>query len=86
MVEAAAKLRRGTAAEGTESLLNPREATRAKAALAAAPVEVKKIASALEGQAGGVAQGLFLRAVAARADRIREPATINVLKNFARSR
>lgn len=85
MVEAAAQLRRGTAPEGTESLLNPREAARARAALSAAPVEVKKLARALEGQAGGVAQGLFLRAIAARAERISEPATVNVLRTFAKS-
>lgn len=82
-VEAAATLRRSSAAEGVEALVNPREAARARAALAAAPAEVKRLVSSLEGQ--GVAQGLFLRAMAARADRIKDPATVNVLRAFAKS-
>ena len=83
MLDAAGKLRRSDAAEGSEPLLNAREAARVRSAMKAAPAEVKKLARGLEGQ--GVAQGLFLRAVAARADRISEPASLKVLTTFAKS-
>jgi hypothetical protein len=85
MVEAASKLRRSDAAEGVEPLLNTREAARVRSAMSTAPAEVKKLARGLDGKAGGLAQGLFLRAVAARADRIQDSATLNVLRTFAAS-
>lgn len=81
MLDAAAKLRRSDGAEGSEPLLNAREAARARAALNSGPAEVKKLARGLD----GVAQGLFLRAAAARSERITEPATLNVLRTFAKA-
>lgn len=81
MLDGAAKLRRSEGVEGTEPLLNPREAARARAALSTGPSEVKKLARGLD----GVAQGLFLRAAAARSERINEPATLNVLRTFAKA-
>ena len=85
MLTAASKLRRSAGPEGTEPLLTPREVEQLKRALPSLPAGVAKLVQSLEGKAGGIAQGLFLRAVATRVDRLQSPQTIEILKNFALS-
>lgn len=80
-------LPRSVGAEGTEALVNAREAKRVERALASAAPEVKArltaLAGSFKGEAAPVAGALFLRSIAARAERMNEPATLATLEAFA---
>ncbi|MEW5737951.1 MAG: hypothetical protein AB1938_03440 [Myxococcota bacterium] len=85
LLDAAAKLPRGLGPEGSEPLLTPREATRVRAAFQKASASTREELLSLAKALSGVGQGLFLRAVGARADRITDAASLATLRTFARA-
>lgn len=85
LLQAAAKLPRGTGTEGSEPLLNPRESARVRAAFQKASPGTRSELLSLAKSLEGVGQGLFLRAVGARADRLGQPSSLEALRTFARA-
>ncbi|MCC6335799.1 MAG: hypothetical protein IT380_17620 [Myxococcales bacterium] len=85
LLDAAAKLPRGTGPEGSEPLLNPREAARVRAAFQKASPGARAELLSLARDLRGVGQGLFLRAVGARAERLGEASSLETLREFARA-
>ncbi len=80
----AARLPRSLGPEGREPLLNARERARVRAALQGAAPGVRREVLTLGRGLEGVGRALFLRAVAARAERMSAPATMETLRAFAK--
>lgn len=87
VIAAARELPRSVGAEGTEPLLNAREVKRLDRALSSTTPAVRSrittLATSFKGEAAPIAAALLLRSVAARAERINEPASLATLEAFA---